>query len=93
MKRTIAIWAGAGLLFAAAWAIYAAYVPMYRGGVHPTTWTLLAVTFPAAFASMRMGFPLKLVWAIVLNVATFATVGAMIEAIRFSAQRLHQSHR
>jgi hypothetical protein len=93
MKRTIAIWAGVGLLFAAAWALHAAYVPMYRGSIHSTTWTLLALTFPAAFASMRMGFPLKLVWAIVLNVATFATAGAMIEFIRSSAHRLHESHR
>jgi hypothetical protein len=93
MKRTIAIWAAAGLLLAVAWAVYAAYVPMYRGSLGPATWTTLALTFPAAFASMRIGFPLRLVWALVLNVATFAMVGALVEVIRFSANRLHQSHR
>jgi hypothetical protein len=42
---------------------------------------------------MRMGFPLQLVWAAVLNVATFATVGAVIEGVRLSSRRLHQGHR
>lgn len=93
MKRTIAMWAGAGLLLAVAWAVYAVYVPMYRGSIGPATWVLLAVTFPAAFSSLKIGFPLHLIWAVLLNVATFAALGAIVEGVRLSMHRLHESYR
>jgi hypothetical protein len=93
MKRTIAVWAGAGLFLAIAWATYAAYIPMYRGSIQSATWTLLAITYPVAFASLKIGFPLKLVWALLLNTVTFATLGAMIEVIRLSVHRFHETPR
>jgi hypothetical protein len=59
----------------------------------PTTWVLLAATFPAAFASLRMGFPLQLAWGMILNMATFAALGAILEGFRRSVHRLQESHR
>jgi hypothetical protein len=77
MKTRIAIWASAGFLVAAGWALYAfATAPFSLRNV----WTLVSVTCPIAIAGMH--FPISLYWTLAANAATYALVGLIVESLR-----------
>lgn len=81
MKYRIAIWATAGFLVAAGWAIYF----FIRGPVPLTSaerikWALASWTCPIALASFHFHFAVTYYWAIVSNAATYAIVGLLAEA-------------
>lgn len=86
MARRLMMWAGVGFALVVAWAIYAAIVPMYAGSLTPLTLTVLALTCPIAYASLALQFPLQLVWALILNAATFAFIGTLLETLRWSTR-------
>ena len=71
-----------GLALALGWAVYAYFVPMHMGAIGPFTWMALGVTCPVAVASLQIHFPLQLAWVLVINAATFAAVGAVVEMLR-----------
>ena len=89
MKLRIAMWAGAGLLVAGIWAVYAAVTsppPLTFGSpIMP----LVELTCPIALASARLHVGISLYWALVANAATYALFGLMMEAVR---TRLRHSH-
>lgn len=82
MKRTIAVFAGLGILVAAFWAIYVAVTFPASLEAQPILWVLVQITLPIASASAHYHFAVKLYWAIVANAVTYAIVGAMVEGVR-----------
>jgi hypothetical protein len=84
MKYRIAVWAGAGLLVAGCWAIYAILS-------HPPALTtadpilpLVRLTCPIS----NLGFyPLSLYWVLAANAATYALLGLIVETLRLRLRR------
>jgi hypothetical protein len=80
MKCRIAMWASAGFLVAASWAIYAAATFPLTSERMRDAWTLVTLTCPIAIAGMH--FPISLYWALAANAATYALVGLIVETLR-----------
>jgi hypothetical protein len=87
MKYRIAVWAGAGFLVAAGWAIYAAARAFPVTSFDPIV-TLISLTCPVAFASLHFHFGVSLYWVLVANAATYALLGLIVETLR---QQLHHA--
>jgi hypothetical protein len=85
MKRRIGLWASAGFLVAASWAIYAlaAKPPALTSG--DPILLLVRVTCPIAIFS---SFPIKLYWVLLANAASYALIAWLFEIFR---QRLRQA--
>jgi hypothetical protein len=76
MKLRIAIWAGAGALVVILWTLYmSSTMPAVRGAM----WTLAYLTCPIALARH---YALSFYAVLLVNAATYALVGAVVEAIR-----------
>lgn len=76
MKLRIAIWAGAGALVVVFWSLYiSATMPAARGAV----WMLAYFTCPIALAR---DYALSFYFVLLVNAATYALVGAVVEAMR-----------
>jgi len=89
MKYRIAMWAGAGLLIAGGWALYASATspPAMTSG--DPIWPLVEVTCPIAFASIHLHFGVSLYWSLLANAATYALIGGIVEALRKSLRHAH----
>ena len=82
MKYRIAMWAGAGFLVAASWALYAfATMPPALTSADPIM-SLVELTCPIVLASMRLHFGVSLYESLVANAATYALIGLMVETLR-----------
>lgn len=83
MKLRIAVWAVAGALVVVFWSLYiSATVPAARG----TMWTLACLTCPIALARQHA---LSFYFVLLANAATYALVGAVVEAMRGHFQSAH----
>jgi hypothetical protein len=85
MKLRIAIWAGIGALVVVAWDLYIAGAPPTPlGGL----WTLVDLTCPIALARHHA---LSFYFVLLMNAATYALVGMIVEAMRrhFKPARLN----
>ncbi len=72
MKNRVAIWASAGFLIAAGWAIYALVAtPPALTSADPML-LLVRLTCPIAFLS---SYPIRVHWALLANAATYALIG------------------
>ena len=81
MKYRIAIWAGVGLLIAACWGLFFAMAS--KGNpVDPIVKTLARLTCPVGIAASYFHFPISLYWVLIVNAATYAIVGLMVEMLR-----------
>jgi len=80
MKHKIAMWAGAGLLIAVGWALYALAAPMSS---QANVVTLARLTQPIVLAGSYFHFGLNVGWVLLANTATYALIGMMAES--FSA--------
>jgi len=87
MKTRIAIWCGVGLLIAGCWAVYFAIANKDKP-IEPVVNALARITCPVAIAGSH--FPIRFYWVLVLNAATYALVGLIVEAAR---QRLARGSR
>jgi hypothetical protein len=87
MKYRIALWASAGFLVAAGWALYAyaSAAPAMTSG-DPIV-SLVELTCPVVFASIHFHFALGLYWSLVANAATYGLIGLIVETLR---QQLHR---
>jgi hypothetical protein len=85
MKYRIAIWSSVGFLIAGCWAVYFA-VASKDNPIDPIVNTLAHVTCPVGIAGSH--FPISVYWVLVLNAATYALVGLIVEALR---QKLHHT--
>lgn len=76
MKLRIAIWAAVGALVVVFWSLYiSATFPASLGIV----WTLACLTCPIALASHHS---LSFLFVLLVNAATYALVGAVLETTR-----------
>jgi hypothetical protein len=86
VKYRIGIWAGAGLLVAGCWALYAfASTPPALTSGDPRL-ALVELTCPVVLASFYFHVGVSLYWSLVANAATYGLIGLMVESLR---QRLH----
>jgi hypothetical protein len=86
MKYRIAMWAAAGFMVAAGWALYAfATTAPAMTSADPIV-TLVEFTCPVVFASLHFHFALGLYRSLVANAATYGLIGLMVETLR---QPLH----
>jgi len=82
MKYRMAMWAGAGFLVAAGWALYAyASHPPALTSADPML-ALAEITCPIAFASMHFHFGVSLYASLIANAATYGLVGLAVESLR-----------
>lgn len=79
MKYRIAIWATAGFLVAAAWAVYFSLANKDLP-TEPIVSTLIRLTCPIAIVGAH--HPVSLYSAIAANIATYALVGLVAEFLR-----------
>lgn len=87
MKYRIGIWAAVGFFVASFWALY--LLPTSN----PITsaelpWTIVRLTCPIAFASLYFHFPIAVYWSLLVNAATYALVGVIVETMR---RQLHHA--
>jgi hypothetical protein len=80
MKYRIARWAGAGFLVAGFWALYAyATFPSTNERMRDV-WTVVSLTCPVAIAGRHHAISLYEI--LVVNTATYALVGLIVETLR-----------
>jgi hypothetical protein len=79
MKYRIAIWAAAGLVVAGGWAVYF-LVASKDHPIAPLIQTIVRLTCPVAIVGSH--YPVSVYLALVANVATYALVGLIVEAVR-----------
>ena len=77
MKRRLILWSAVGLIVAGAWVVYA-WATFPNTGLGRSF--LVEVTAPASLLGHEM--PLNFYWFILLNGATYALVGCIVELAR-----------
>ena len=87
MKYRIAVWASAGFLVAACWALYFA-MRNKENPIEPIVYTLGALTQPVVLIGSYFHFGLSFYLVILVNTATYALVGLIVETLR---RRLHHA--
>lgn len=87
MKYRIAIWASAGFLVAASWALYFA-MRIKDNPIEPLVYTLGSLTQPVVLIGSHFHFGMSFYLVILANAATYALVGLIVETLR---QRLHHA--
>jgi hypothetical protein len=80
MKLRIAIWASAGFLVAAFWALFAIATFPATSERMRDVWILISLTCPVSIAGMH--YPISLFEALAANTLTYALVGVIVEALR-----------
>ena len=87
MKYRIAMWASAGFLVAASWALYFA-MRSKDTPIEPIVYTLGFLTQPVALMGWYFHFGMSFYLVILANAASYALVGLIVETLR---QRLHHA--
>jgi hypothetical protein len=87
MKYRMAMWASAGFLVAAGWALYFA-MRSKDTPIEPIVYTLGSLTQPVVLIGSYFHFGMSFYLVILANVATYALVGLIVETLR---QRLHHA--
>jgi hypothetical protein len=80
MKYRIAMWAGAGLLVAYCWAVYAFVNPI--NPAEPLVYTLARLTQPIVLAGSYFNVGLRVYWVLLANAATCGLIGLTVESLR-----------
>jgi hypothetical protein len=84
MKYRMAVWAGAGLLVAGCWALYAVLSSPPALTTADPILPLVRLTCPITLIGF---YPLKLYWVLVANAATYALLGFIVETLRHRLRR------
>ena len=87
MKYRIAMWASAGFLVAACWALYFA-MRSKDNPIEPIVYALGFLTQPVALIGSYFHFGMSFYLVILANTATYALVGLIVETLR---QRVHHA--
>ena len=87
MKYRIAMWASAGFLVTASWALYFA-MRTKDNPIKPIVHTLGFLTQPVMLIASYFHFGMSVYLVILANAATYALVGLIVETLR---QRLHHA--
>ena len=83
MKSRVATWATVGFLVAGGWVIYTFVMPPESLGVslrEPLVRAMLYLSCPVSYAGRY--YPMKFWWVLLLNAATYAVVGLLLEMLR-----------
>jgi hypothetical protein len=83
MKYRIAIWASAGFLIACCWVLYSFVIPPDRLVFlmkDPIAEAILFLSCPLVYALRDV--PLAFWWVPLINAATYALIGLVVEALR-----------
>jgi hypothetical protein len=83
MKRRVAIWASVGFLAAGCWAVYAFVTPVDSFLIslrEPLVRAVLYLSCPVSYAGRY--YPIQLWSVLLINAATYALVGLVLEAFR-----------
>ncbi len=82
MKNRIAMWACTGFLVAGCWGLYFANAD--KGNpIEPLVYMLARLTQPiGAVAVSYLNSPISIYWFLVVNAATYALVGLIVETLR-----------
>ena len=93
MISRIAMWAGAGLLVSAGWGLYFASTNKALP-IEPLVYILASLTQPTAAVALYLKpvHQLGLIWAVIVNAATYALLGLVVETIRRHYRSLHISN-
>jgi hypothetical protein len=82
MSYKIGLWAGAGFLVAAGWAVYAFLTqPPALTALDPIL-PLVQITCPIAYLSLHFNFGVSLYGCLAANAVTYALIGIAFEALR-----------
>jgi len=87
MKYRIAMWAGAGVLVAACWALYFA-MRSKDNPIEPLVYALGSLTQPVVLIGSHFHFGMSFYLVILANAATYALIGLIVETLW---QRLHHA--
>jgi hypothetical protein len=79
MKQRIAIWGSVGALVVVLWSLYFAAKP---GPVGPLGF-LLDLTCPI---SLARSYPISVYFVLLMNAATYALIGVVVETVRMHRQ-------
>jgi len=93
MKLRVGIWAGAGLLVAVGWALYAYSTFPSLIEENPIVFNLAFWTQPIALASLRFHFGVGLYWALLANALTYGCIGLIVETLRQKLPHAWQTKR
>jgi hypothetical protein len=93
MIPRIAMWASAGFLVSFGWGLYFASTNKALP-IEPIPYILASLTQPAAAVALyfRPALQLGLTWVVVVNAATYALLGLVVETIRRHYRSLHISN-
>ena len=93
MISRIAMWASAGLLVSVGWGLYFASTNKALP-IEPIVYILASLTQPTAAVALylRPALQLGLTWVVVVNAATYALLGLIVETIRRHYRSLHISN-
>ena len=80
MRYRISMWAIAGFLLAAFWALFAIATFPSTPERMRDVWTVVCITCPVAIVGMH--YPISLYVALVANAVTYGFVGLAVEALR-----------
>lgn len=78
VRYRIAMWASAGFLVAACWALFFAWASK-DNPIEPIVYALARLTCPVAIAGSY--FPLSVYWVLLANAATCALIGLIVETL------------
>ena len=87
MKYRITMWASAGFLVAASWALYFA-MRSKDNPIEPIVHTLGSLTQPVVLIGSYFNFGMYFYLVMLANAATYVLVGLIVETLR---QRLHHA--
>jgi len=83
MKKRIAIWAGVGFAISCCFVLFTFLMPpdrLFLSLRNPAIEAFTLVSFPVGFAFRQV--PLHFWWVPLINAATYAVIGLMIEMLR-----------
>ena len=83
MKHRVAIWACVGFLIAGCWVVYTFVTPPESLWMdQPVVQAVLYLTCPISYVGRHYPFPLSWKLFVLLNAATYAVVGLILEMFR-----------
>jgi hypothetical protein len=90
MIYRIAMWANAGLLVSVGWGLYFASTNKALP-IEPIVYILASVTQPTAAVALHLKLvdQFSLTWIVVVNAATYALLGLVVETLRRHYRSLH----
>jgi hypothetical protein len=80
MKFRLSMWASAGFLVAAFWALFALATFPSTSERMREMWTLIRLTCPVAIAGRH--YPMNLYEVLAANAATYVLIGLIVETLR-----------